>query len=200
MSRSASTRSRARRSAVRPNRGFFPVNMTFPFVVGFFVATHIAINWGSILHIAMGHWYIFFNVIAGAMAIPNPQGGGSDSRSARLADMEHVNLPAIFPFWCDWGPRRSEERGTPVLSRKLPFGVDYPEGRGLGAFISEVTEKGETPLIICSIAVMALRRNTNKLVWRRLYGLAEKRSISMNHRTTALQTLDTVKSADRSQS
>ena len=27
----------------------FPVNMTFPFVVGFFVAAHIGINWGSIL-------------------------------------------------------------------------------------------------------------------------------------------------------
>ena len=50
----------------------FPVNMTFPFVVGFFVATHISINWGSILLIAMGtQWYILFNVIAGAMAIPS---------------------------------------------------------------------------------------------------------------------------------
>ena len=50
----------------------FPVNMTFPFVVGFFVAAHIGINWGSILLIAMGtQWYILFNVIAGAMAIPN---------------------------------------------------------------------------------------------------------------------------------
>ena len=50
----------------------FPVNMTFPFVVGFFVAAHIGINWGSILLIAMGtQWYILFNVIAGAMAIPS---------------------------------------------------------------------------------------------------------------------------------
>src|ERR1019366_10298548 len=50
----------------------FPVNMTFPLVVGFFVATHITMNWGSILLIAMGtQWYILFNVIAGAMAIPN---------------------------------------------------------------------------------------------------------------------------------
>ena len=48
----------------------FPVNMTFPFIVGFFVAAHI-INRGSILLIAMGtQWYILFNVIAGAMAIP----------------------------------------------------------------------------------------------------------------------------------
>ena len=50
----------------------FPVNMTFPFMVGFFVASNIPINWGSIILIAMGtQWYILFNVIAGAMAIPN---------------------------------------------------------------------------------------------------------------------------------
>lgn len=46
--------------------------MTFPVVVGLFVATNTSMNWGSILLIAMGtQWYILFNVIAGAMAIPN---------------------------------------------------------------------------------------------------------------------------------
>jgi NitT/TauT family transport system permease protein len=50
----------------------FPVNMTFRIMVGFFIASHITLNWGSILLIAMGtQWYILFNVIAGAMAIPN---------------------------------------------------------------------------------------------------------------------------------
>ena len=32
----------------------FPVNMTFPIMVGFFVAAHVSMNWGSILLIAMG--------------------------------------------------------------------------------------------------------------------------------------------------
>jgi NitT/TauT family transport system permease protein len=50
----------------------FPVNMTFPLVVGFYAAHHISMDWGSILLIALGtQWYILFNVIAGAMAIPN---------------------------------------------------------------------------------------------------------------------------------
>ena len=50
----------------------FPVNMTFPLVVGFYAAHHISMDWGSILLIAMGtQWYVLFNVIAGAMAIPN---------------------------------------------------------------------------------------------------------------------------------
>ena len=46
--------------------------MTFPWVVYLFVKTGIHINYGSILLIAMGtQWYILFNVIAGAMSIPN---------------------------------------------------------------------------------------------------------------------------------
>ena len=49
----------------------FPVNMTFPFIVAFFISTHIPINFGSVLLMALGtQWYILFNVIAGAMAIP----------------------------------------------------------------------------------------------------------------------------------
>ena len=49
----------------------FPVNMTFPFIVAFFIAAHIPMNFGSVLLMALGtQWYILFNVIAGAKAIP----------------------------------------------------------------------------------------------------------------------------------
>ena len=37
----------------------FPVNITFPFVVGFFIAAHIPIDFGSVLLMALGtQWYI----------------------------------------------------------------------------------------------------------------------------------------------
>ena len=79
----------------------FPVNMTFPFVVGLYVAWHVSMNWGSILLIAMGtQWYILFNVIAGAMAIPTDL-----KEAARTYGLKGWNLwimliiPAIFPFW-----------------------------------------------------------------------------------------------------
>ena len=79
----------------------FPVNMTFPVVVGLFVATNTSMNWGSILLIAMGtQWYILFNVIAGAMAIPNEM-----KEVARIYGLRKwqlwrtLILPAIFPFW-----------------------------------------------------------------------------------------------------
>ena len=63
------------------------MNMTFPFVVAFFIAARIPINWGSVLLMALGtQWYILFNVIAGAMAIPyGPAGSRRAVRPAPLA-------------------------------------------------------------------------------------------------------------------
>ena len=50
----------------------FPSNFTFPFVTLWFIAWHIDISWGSILLMSLGtQWYILFNVIAGASAIPD---------------------------------------------------------------------------------------------------------------------------------
>lgn len=47
---------------------------------------------------------------------------------------------------------------------------------GLGAYIAEVTKSGNTALIIVNIGVMSLFVVAmNKLVWRRLYGFAERR-------------------------
>ena len=75
--------------------------MTFPFIVAFFLFSHISINYGSILLIALGtQWYILFNVIAGSMSIPTDL-----KESARIFGMRGWRLwrtliiPAIFPFW-----------------------------------------------------------------------------------------------------
>ncbi|HEY5744010.1 MAG TPA: ABC transporter permease subunit [Terrimicrobiaceae bacterium] len=79
----------------------FPVNMTFPFVVGFYAAHRISMNWGSILLIAMGtQWYILFNVIAGAMAIPSDLKEAACTYGLRGWPLwVTLILPAIFPFW-----------------------------------------------------------------------------------------------------
>lgn len=157
----------------------FPVNMTFPFVVGFFIATHISINWGSILLIAMGtQWYILFNVIAGAMAIP------SDLKEAARtyglsgwAVWRTLILPAIFPFWVTGACTAAGGAwNASIVAELATWGNTTLKADGLGAFIAEVTQKGDTPMIISSIAIMCIFVvTTNKLVWRRLYDYAEKR-------------------------
>ena len=157
----------------------FPVNMTFPIVVGFFVATHITLNWGSILLIAMGtQWYILFNVIAGAMAIPNDLQEAAHVYGLRSWNLwRTLILPAIFPFWVTGACTAAGGAwNASIVAELATWGDATLKADGLGAYIATVTKSGDTPLIITSIAVMSIFVVLmNKLIWRRLYAFAERR-------------------------
>jgi NitT/TauT family transport system permease protein len=157
----------------------FPVNMTFPFIVAFFIATRLPINFGSVLLMALGtQWYILFNVIAGTMAIP------TDLREAatmfglrRWRLWKTLIVPAIFPFWVTGALTATGGAwNASIVAEVASWGNDRLVADGLGAYIAGVTEKGDQPAIYFSILVMALFVvATNRLVWRRLYGLAERK-------------------------
>ena len=157
----------------------FPVNMTFPIVVGFFVASHISLNWGSILLIAMGtQWYILFNVIAGAMAIPNDlKEAGRVYGLRRWSLWRTLILPAIFPFWVTGACTAAGGAwNASIVAELATWGGTSLQADGLGAYIANVTKTGDTPLIIASIGVMSIFVVLmNKLIWRRLYAFAERR-------------------------
>jgi len=157
----------------------FPVNLTFPFVVGFFVFAHIPMNIGSVFLIAMGtQWYILFNVIAGAMAIP------SDLKdTARLYGLARWKLwktliiPGIFPFWVTGAVTATGGAwNASVVAEIATWGQDKLVADGLGAYIAQVTENGDQPAIYFSIAVMAIFVVViNRTFWRWLYDLAERK-------------------------
>ncbi len=157
----------------------FPVNMTFPIVVGLFVATGTSMNWGSILLIAMGtQWYILFNVIAGAMAIPNDLKEVASIYGLRKWSLwRTLILPAIFPYWVTGACTAAGGAwNASIVAELATWGNTTLKADGLGAFIAEVTKSGDTPLIIASIGVMSVFVILmNKLVWRRLYAHAERR-------------------------
>lgn len=157
----------------------FPVNMTFPIVVGLFVAWRIPMNWGSIFLIAMGtQWYLLFNVIAGAMAIPNDLKDAARTYGLRgWALWRTLILPAIFPFWVTGACTAAGGAwNASIVAEWATWGDTTLKADGLGAFIADVTQRGDTPLIICSIAMMSFFVvATNQLLWRRLYSLAERR-------------------------
>ena len=157
----------------------FPVNMTFPFMVAFFISAHISINFGSVLLMALGtQWYILFNVIAGAMAIP------TDLREAaalfglrRWGLWKTLIIPAIFPFWVTGALTATGGAwNASIVAEVAVWGKDKLLADGLGAYIAQVTEKGDQPAIYFSIMVMALFVVIiNRVVWRRLYDLAERK-------------------------
>jgi NitT/TauT family transport system permease protein len=158
----------------------FPANMAYPFVVGLFVRYHIDMNWGCILLIAMGtQWYILFNVTAGAMSIPNDL--KEAARNYGLSGWplwKTLILPAIFPFWITGACTAAGGAWNATIVAEIAnWGDQHLEASGLGAFIADVSQKADgTPLLICATAVMAIFVVViNKLLWRRLYGYAERR-------------------------
>ena len=157
----------------------FPVNMTFPFIVAFFIATHTSIDVGSVLLMALGtQWYILFNVIAGAMAIPSDLREAAalfGLRSWRL--WKTLIIPAIFPFWVTGALTATGGAwNASIVAEVASWGNQKLVADGLGAYIAQVTEKGDQPAIYFSILVMALFVVViNRVLWRRLYDLAERR-------------------------
>jgi NitT/TauT family transport system permease protein len=157
----------------------FPVNMTFPFVVAFFIATRISINYGSILLIALGtQWYILFNVIAGAMGIPTDLKEASGIFGLRGWKLwKTLIIPAIFPFWVTGAVTAAGGAwNASIVAEVASWGKDKLVAQGLGAYIAQVTEKGDKPAIYFSIVVMSIFVvGVNRLLWRPLYDLAERR-------------------------
>jgi NitT/TauT family transport system permease protein len=160
----------------------FPVNMTFPLVVGLFVRYNIDMNWGCILLIALGaQWYILFNVIAGAMAIPNDLKEAAKNFGLKGWPLwKTLILPAIFPFWITGACTAAGGAwNATILAEVATWGDKTLKATGLGAFISEVSSQeggNGIPALIVGTAIMALFVVViNKLVWRRLYSYAEHR-------------------------
>jgi NitT/TauT family transport system permease protein len=157
----------------------FPVNMTFPFIVAFFIGAHIPINIGSVLLMALGtQWYILFNVIAGAMAIPTEMLEAAGIFGLRKWQLwKTVIIPAIFPFWVTGAVTATGGAwNASIVAEVASWGQNKLVADGLGAYIAQVTQKGDKPAIYFSIMVMAFFVVLiNRFFWRRLYDLAERK-------------------------
>jgi NitT/TauT family transport system permease protein len=157
----------------------FPANFLFPFAAAFFVATGLSLNIGGIFLMALGaQWYILFNVIAGASAIP------SDLREAmrlmgvrgRLRWTKFI-LPSIFPAYVTGGITAAGGAwNASIVAEIVTYGKHTLVAKGLGAYIAEAARVGNFPEVLIGVAVMSVYVvGLNRLVWRRLYRLAETR-------------------------
>ena len=157
----------------------FPANFVFPFAAAFFVAAGVSLNFGGILLMALGaQWYILFNVIAGASAIP------SDLREAmRLMGVRgrvrwtKFLLPAIFPAYVTGGITAAGGAwNASIVAEVVTYGHHHLTATGLGAYIAQATRTGDFPEVLIGVVVMSVYVvGLNRLVWRRLYRLAETR-------------------------
>ncbi|SFW86456.1 ABC transporter permease [Amycolatopsis australiensis] len=157
----------------------FPANFLFPLVSAVLVATGISLDWGGILLMALGaQWYILFNVIAGASAIPNDlREASANLRLPRGLWWRKLVLPAIFPSYVTGGITAAGGAwNASIVAEIVSYHGVTLTATGLGAYIKEATGAGDAGRILVGVAVMSLYVvGLNRLVWRRLYTLAERR-------------------------
>jgi NitT/TauT family transport system permease protein len=157
----------------------FPANFIFPFATLFFVRYQISIDWGSILLIALGaQWYILFNSIAGAQAIPSDLREMADDVGLQgLQLWKKLIIPGIFPAWVTGLVTASGGAwNASIVSEVVSWGGTSLRANGLGAYIAQATAQGEWPRIALGIGVMSLFVvGINTFLWRRLYRLAERK-------------------------
>jgi len=157
----------------------FPANFVFPFATVFFIQTHVSINIGSIVLMALGsQWYILFNVIAGASAVPTElREMALDNRLRGWLLWKRLIVPAIFGSWVTGGITASGGAwNASIVAEVVSWGQTTLVASGLGAYIADATTKGDWPRITLGVSVMSLFVvGVNRVFWRRLYRLAEDR-------------------------
>jgi NitT/TauT family transport system permease protein len=157
----------------------FPANFLFPLFTALLLATGISINWGGILLMALGtQWYILFNVIAGASAIPHElRDAAANLRLPTALRWRTLILPGIFGSYVTGGITAAGGAwNASIVAEVAQYHGTTLTAVGLGAYITHATAVGDAPRILIGVIAMSFYVVTmNIVLWQRLYGLAERR-------------------------
>jgi NitT/TauT family transport system permease protein len=156
-----------------------PATALFPIVLLMLIRIGGGLGLGSIVLLLLGtQWYILFNVIAGAMAIPTDlKEASSLFKFTSVQRWRTLILPGIFPYLVTGMVTASGGAWNASIVAEYFRLKDHTYTTvGLGATISRATDSGNFALLLGSTIVMALIVVTvNRLVWRRMYRLAAAR-------------------------
>ncbi|MFB9907372.1 ABC transporter permease [Allokutzneria oryzae] len=159
----------------------FPANFLFPFAAAVFAAWHVGLGWGGTLLMSLGaQWYVLFNAIAGASAIPNDlREAATNLRLSRWQRWRFLVLPAIFPAYVTGALTAAGGAwNASIVAEVITYGPTRLEANGLGAYITNATELGDMPRVFVGVVVMsAFVVGINRVFWRRLHRLSEHYAI-----------------------
>lgn len=157
----------------------FPVNLMFPLVVFVLVTYGLEPNiWLSPLMVFGTQWYILFNVVAGASAIPNELRLATDNLGLKgWLKWKRVYLPAIFPSYITGAITASGGSwNASIVAEYVTWGNTTLMADGLGSYIKQMTDAGDFHRIALGIGVMCVFvMLLNRFFWRKLYLLAENK-------------------------
>ncbi len=156
-----------------------PATALFPIILLVLIRAGGGLGIGSIMLLLLGtQWYILFNVIAGAIAIPTDlKEVCSVFRFGRTERWRELLLPGIFPFLITGFVTASGGAwNASIVAEYFKFRGHTYLTTGLGAVISSATDTGNTRVLLAATILMASMVVTiNRLLWRRLYQLASTR-------------------------
>jgi NitT/TauT family transport system permease protein len=156
-----------------------PATALFPIILLVLIRAGGGLGVGSIVLLLLGtQWYILFNVIAGATAIPQDlKEVCSTYRLSAIARWRTLFLPAIFPYLVTGFVTASGGAwNASIVAEYFHFRGQTISTIGLGAIISQATDSGNFPLLLAATVLMAIMVVTmNRLLWRRLYAMASTR-------------------------
>jgi NitT/TauT family transport system permease protein len=157
----------------------FPANLLFPIAVSLIVTFKLNPDiWLSPLMILGTQWYILFNVVAGAMAIPAElRAAGANFRVRGWLWWRRIAIPAVLPYYVTGAITASGGSwNASIVAEVASWGNDHLVAQGLGAYIAERTDAGDFHRIVLGIAVMSLFVVLiNRTFWRPLYLYAERK-------------------------
>ncbi|MGZ5999083.1 MAG: ABC transporter permease [Rhizomicrobium sp.] len=157
----------------------FPANLLFPLAV--FVIVRLSLNPDialSPLMVLGTQWYILFNVIAGASAIPRElRDAASNLQLKGWLWWRKVALPGVFPYYVTGAITASGGSwNASIVAEVASWGSQTLRAHGLGAYIADATTAGDFHRIVLGIATMSFFVVVvNRLFWRPLYWFAERR-------------------------
>jgi len=156
-----------------------PATALFPVILIALVRMGGGLGIGSIALMMLGtQWYILFNVIAGAIAIPSDLREVSTLfRFTPAQRWKTVILPGIFPYLITGLVTASGGAwNASIIAEYFRLHNHTYQTVGLGAVIRAATDGGQFQILLLATIVMATMVVTiNRLVWRPLYRLAETR-------------------------
>jgi NitT/TauT family transport system permease protein len=156
-----------------------PATALLPVILLVLIRVGGGLGLASIVVLLLGtQWYVLFNVIAGAMAIPTDlKECCSVFRMRGIERWKKLILPGIFPYLVTGLVTASGGAwNASIVAEYFHFKGHIYTTTGLGATISQATDSGDFHLLLAATMMMAATVVTiNRLVWRRLYALAETR-------------------------
>ncbi|HEY5485851.1 MAG TPA: ABC transporter permease subunit, partial [Candidatus Cryosericum sp.] len=154
----------------------FPAPMLFPAVILLLALLKVNIGFGSVVLMLLGtQWYILFNVIAGAQAIPSDlKEAAASYRITGRQRFWSLYLPAIFPYLVTgWVTATGGAWNASIVAEIVTFRGQTLRAQGIGSVISEAAFGANFAELAAAILIMSLTVVLiNRFVWRRLYAVA----------------------------